>query len=97
MLLSCLNRAAEVSGLIAGFMERGEMFHPLRLTAEEAYMFLKDIKEIEETGILCRIPNWWKKKSAMVSMSVSLGEEKPSMLGFDTLVSVQPKLMVNGM
>lgn len=97
MLLSCLNRAAEVSGLIAGFMERGEMFHPLRLTAEEAYMFLKDIKEIEETGILCRIPNWWKKKSAMVSMSVSLGEENPSMLGFDTLVSVQPKLMVNGM
>lgn len=96
-LLSCLNRAAEVSGLIAGFMERGEMFHPLRLTAEEAYTFLKDIERIEETGILCRIPNWWKKKLAMVSMSVSLGEEKPSMLGFDTLVSVQPKLMVDGM
>lgn len=96
-LLSCLNRAAEVSELIAGFMERGEMFHPLRLTAEEAYSFLKDIELIEGIGILCRIPNWWKKKSAMVSMSVSLGEEKPSMLGFDTLVSVQPKLMVDGM
>lgn len=96
-LLSCLNRAAEVSELIAGFMKRGEMFHPLRLTAEEAYIFLKDIESIEGTGILCRIPNWWKRKSAMVSMSVSLGEEKPSMLGFDTLVSVQPRLMVDGM
>lgn len=96
-LLSCLNRAAEVSELIAGFMERGEMFHPLRLTSEEAYTFLKDIELIERTGILCRIPNWWKKKSAMVSMSVSLGEEKPSMLGFDTLVSVQPKLTADGM
>lgn len=95
-LLSCLNRAAEVSPLISGFMERGEMFHPLRLTAEEAYAFLKDIELIEGTGILCRIPNWWKKKSAMVSMSVSLGEKKPSMLGFDTLVSVQPKLMADG-
>lgn len=96
-LLSCLNRAAAVSELIAGFMERGEMFHPLRLTAEEAYAFLKDIEQIEETGILCRIPNWWKKKSALVSMSVSLGEKKPSMLGFDTLVSVQPKLTADGM
>ncbi len=96
-LLSCLNHAAEVSELIAGFMERGEMFHPLRLTSEEAYTFLKDIELIEGTGILCRIPNWWKKKSAMVSMSVNLGEEKPSMLGFDTLVSVQPKLMADGM
>lgn len=96
-LLSCLNRAAAVSELIAGFMERGEMFHPLRLTAEEAYAFLKDIEQIEETGILCRIPNWWKKKSALVSMSVSLGEKKLSMLGFDTLVSVQPKLTADGM
>lgn len=30
-LLSCLNRAAEVSELISGFMESGELFHPLKL------------------------------------------------------------------
>lgn len=96
-LLSCLNRAAEVSELIAGFVNSGEMFHPLRLSAEEAYLFLKDIEAIEKTGILCRIPNWWKKKSSSVSLSVSLGEEKTSVLGFDTLISVQPKLTVDGM
>lgn len=95
-LLSCLNKAAEVSELIAGFMDTGELFHPLRLTAEEAYSFLRQIEAIENTGILCRIPNWWKKKLAMVSMSVSLGEEKPSMLGFDTLISMQPQLMIDG-
>ena len=95
-LLSCLNRAAEVSELIAGFMESGEMFHPLRLTAGEAYVFLKDIEAIEQTGILCRIPNWWKKKASSVSMSVSLGDKKPSFLGFDTLVSVSPRLTVDG-
>ena len=96
-LLSCLNRASDVSGLIGGFMESGEMFHPLKLTAEEAYTFLKDIPAIEQTGILCRIPNWWKKKASSVSLEVSIGEQKPSMLGFDTLVSVQPKLSVDGM
>ena len=30
-LLSCLNRAAEVSDLIAELVESGEMFHVLRL------------------------------------------------------------------
>lgn len=96
-LLSCLNRAAEVSELIGGFIESGEMFHPLRLTAEEAYTFLKDIEAIESIGILCRIPNWWKKKASNLSLEASLGDNKPSMLGFDTLISVQPKLTVDGM
>lgn len=96
-LLSCLNRAAEVSELIAELMESGEMFHALKFTAPEAYTFLKDIEKIEKTGILCRIPNWWRKKSAMLSVGVKLGEEKPSMLGFDALVSLQPSLMADGM
>lgn len=69
----------------------------IRLTADEAYTFLKQIEDIENTGILCRIPNWWKKDAASVSMAVSLGDEKPSMLGFDALVFMKPKLMVDGM
>ncbi len=95
-LLSCLNRAAEVSELIGSFMESGEMFHPLQLTAEEAYDFLTHVEAIEETGILCRIPNWWKKRTAVVSLSMRLGEKQPSMLGFDTLVTVQPELTADG-
>ncbi len=96
-LLACLNRAAEVSPLIGSFMENGEMFHPLRLTSQEAYTFLKEIEAIEKTGILCRIPNWWKRKLSSVSLEVSLGDERPAMLGFDTLISVQPKLVADGM
>ncbi len=96
MLLGCLNRAAEVSELIAGFMETGEMFHPLKLTAQEAYTFLKQVEDIEAVGILCRIPNWWKKKYATVTMSVRMGEKRPSMLGFDALISLQPELEVGG-
>ena len=95
-LLTCLNGAAEVSDLISGFMESGELFHPLRLTGAEAYAFLKDVQAIEEAGILCRVPNWWKRGSAQISMQVRLGEKKPSLLGFDALVSMQPELVANG-
>ena len=95
-LLSCLEKAADVSKLVAGFMQSGELFHPLRLTADEAYIFLKDIEAIEGTGILCRIPNWWKKRSSSLSVSVKLGESKPSILGFDTILSVKPEFVVDG-
>lgn len=95
-LLSCLNRAAEVSPLIGAFMESGELFHPLKLTAGETFELLKYTEEFEQLGILCRVPNWWRKRNAAVSLSVSLGGKKPSMVGFSALVEVQPELAVDG-
>ncbi|MBQ1410293.1 MAG: DEAD/DEAH box helicase [Oscillospiraceae bacterium] len=95
-LLSCLNRAAEVSPLVGGFVESGELFHPLRLTAEEAYQLLRDIPALESTGILCRIPNWWRKRANAVALTVKLGEERPAMLGLDSLLSTAPSLTVDG-
>lgn len=95
-LLSCLNQAAEVSDLIGEFVENGEMFHPLQLTSEEAYRILKTIPQIEAAGIVCRIPNWWRKQAAGVSMSVRLGEEKPSLLGLETILTMKPSLVVDG-
>lgn len=95
-LLSCLNRVSEVSPLIAGFIESGELFHPLRLTADEAYAFLKQIEAIEACGVLCRMPNWWKRRACSPGLSVSMGGKKPSALGFDALVSLKPCLTVDG-
>ena len=95
-LLSCLNRASEVSSLIGEFVTKGELFHPLRLTSEEAYQLLKDIPEIEKTGIVCRIPNWWRKNSCSVSLSVNLGEEQPPLLGLSTILGMVPQLVVDG-
>lgn len=95
-LLSCLNQAAETSPLLSGFVERGEMFHPLKLTSVEAFEFLKSIPALEKIGILCRIPDWWRRQYTSPSLSVSLGDEKPALLGFASLVRVQPKLVVNG-
>lgn len=95
-MLACLNKVANVSSLIDGFMQSGELFHPLGLTEEEAYAFLNAIEEIEECGVLCRIPNWWRKKYASLQMQMQIGDKKTSFLGFDSLLEVQPKIMVHG-
>ncbi len=95
-LLSCLNKAAEVSELIGGFMDSGELFHPLGLTADEAYQFLNDVSALESCGILCRIPNWWKKRNSTFALTVKMGEERPSLLGMDALLHMTPSLTVGG-
>lgn len=95
-LMRCLGRAAEKSDFINGLMESGELFHPLRLTSDEAYTFLREIPLYEEVGILCRIPNWWKRRTTAIRLSVTIGEKKPSHLGLDAIVSTLPRLMVNG-
>lgn len=95
-LLSCLDKVAEVSSVIDGFMKRGELFHPLRLTAEEAYQILIDLPKIEEAGIICRVPNWWKRNAASVSVSVNLGEERPTYVGLETILGMKPSLSLDG-
>ncbi|MDO4805480.1 MAG: DEAD/DEAH box helicase [Lachnospiraceae bacterium] len=95
-LLSCLNKVAEISQLLGSFIDSGEIFHALRLTPEEAYGFLLDVPRIEEAGIVCRVPNWWKNHYSTVGLQVSLGDEKPDVLGFDTIISMKPVLVVDG-
>jgi hypothetical protein len=95
-LIGSLGRAAQGSRLIAGFMESGELFHPLRLGAEEAYTFLREIPLYKEAGILCRVPDWWKRRAGAIGISVAVGEKRPSLVGMDALLGTVPRLMVGG-
>ena len=67
------------------------------MTSKEAYQILKAIPALEENGILCRIPNWWKRRHASkVQISLQFGETGESLVGFNSLISIQPKLTVDG-
>lgn len=95
-LLSTVHKASEKSAFISELVESGELFHPLSLTAEEAYTFLKEIPVYEEAGILCRMPNWWRNKAASLKMSVSVGNKTPSRLNFEALADFKAELFLGG-
>lgn len=96
-LLSCLNRAAEVSPLLNDFISSGEMLHPLHLTAADAFEILKAVPRLEEQGILCRIPNWWKRRAASsIRLSVKFGQDENSLLSLRSLISMKPQLTIDG-
>lgn len=89
-LLGTVNKAADQSPFIAELVTSGELFSPLRLTAEEAYTILKEIPLYEECGILCRIPDWWKRKSSSIKVTITMGEKEPSLVGLDSLIQFTP-------
>ncbi|MFH0736331.1 MAG: DEAD/DEAH box helicase [bacterium] len=92
ILLSTVNKAAQNSNFISEIIDSGEIFHPLGLSTKDAYVFLKEIPIYEEAGILCRIPNWWAKRSNRAKLSVSVGEKTPSILGKDALIDFNIKI-----
>ncbi len=93
-LLSTVHAAAEKSTFISDLIESGELFHPLALSAKDAFTFLKEIPLYEESGILCRIPNWWKGKTSGVDLSISIGDNKPKFLSMNALLSFNARLMI---
>jgi SNF2 family DNA or RNA helicase len=95
-LLSTVNRASEQSELIAELVESGEIFHPIGLTIEEAYIFLKEVLLYEQAGIICRIPKWWRSKSNALKLTVSVGNKTPSRLDMEALVDFNADLFLDG-
>jgi len=93
-LMSTVIKAADRSKLISDLMESGELFSPLKFTSEEAYTFLKEIYVYEEAGIMCRVPDWWRKKRNSFQLSVSIGEKEPSRVGLDAIMDFSPSLKV---
>ena len=95
-LLSTVSRAADRSNFISELVESGELFSPLQFTADEAYVFLKEIPLYEDCGIMCRMPVWWKKKYNTIKVNVSIGEKQPSRVGIDALLTYDPVLSLGG-
>jgi superfamily II DNA or RNA helicase len=93
-LISTVIKAADKSSFISGLLESGELFSPLKLTIEEAYTVLKEIGLYEETGIMCRVPDWWRKSSNSMRLSIKVGEKEPSRVGLDALMDFSPTLKI---
>jgi len=97
VLLTTVTAAANKSSFIADLRESGELFQPTAWTAHEAFLFLKEIPLYEESGILCRIPNWWKGRASGPQLNFSVGDKKPSFVGMDAILNFNPALYIGDM
>ena len=74
-LLSPVEAASQKSALVKELVESGDLYQPLVWTPREAYRFLKDAPLLEESGILVRLPDWWKKRPRP-RVGVTIGDAK---------------------
>lgn len=95
-LLATVHLAAKESALIAGLLGSGELFHPLAWLPRDAYTFLREIPLYEKSGIICRIPDWWKggAPTDALKLSITVGDTQPSYAGMDALLSFDPRLFL---
>ncbi|MBI5487451.1 MAG: DEAD/DEAH box helicase [Deltaproteobacteria bacterium] len=95
-LLSPVQRAAERSAFVAGLVESGAIYHPLAWTPVEAHRFLRDVPLLEQSGVVVRVPDWWKpQRPPRPRVTVTVGGVRGT-LGLDELLDFSVGLTLDG-
>jgi SNF2-related domain/SNF2 Helicase protein/Helicase conserved C-terminal domain len=82
---------------LRAMVEGGEIYHPLRWSATDAYQFLIDVPKLEAAGILVRAPRTWAAgRPARPTVKASVGTKAPSMLGKDALLDFNMEVTLDG-
>jgi len=96
-LLSPVQRAAEHSKVARQLLDSRAIFHPQVWRPDQAFAFLKEIPVFEQSGVVVRIPDWWKSgRPPRPQVSVRIGEASGSALGKNSLLDFQVGLALEG-
>jgi non-specific serine/threonine protein kinase len=96
-LLVPLQKAAERSTLVKELIDSGEVFHALAWTPREAHRFLQDIPIFEDSGLIVRVPDWWKPHHpSRAIVNVKVDRPKQSRLAVDSLLDFSVGVALDG-
>ena len=96
-LLSPVQRAAEQSKLARELLDSRAVFHPQVWRPEQAFAFLQNIPLFEQSGLVVRIPDWWKAgRPPRPQVTVRIGEAKGNLLGADSLLDFKVQMSLEG-
>jgi non-specific serine/threonine protein kinase len=90
-LLSPVQAASKKSALVEELVTSGDIYQALVWTPDEAYRFLKDVPAMEESGILVRLPDWWKKRPRP-RVGVRIGDTKQAKFDALTMLDFRVEL-----
>ena len=96
-LLKPVSLAAQSSQLIRSWLDSRALFRPQTLTISQAYQFLNDVPVMERAGLVVRVPNWWRARSASrPEVRINLGDDKPQGVGTSSLLDFSVELALDG-
>ena len=96
-LLMPVQRAAENCPWLKAMVDAGDVFHPLRWSAQQALQFLKDVPALENAGVVVRMPASWRmNRPARPQVKATVGGNAPSQLGTDALLDFRMEVTLDG-
>jgi non-specific serine/threonine protein kinase len=96
-LLAPVQRAAEQSKLARQLLDSRAVFHPQVWRPDQAFSLLKEIPLLEQSGLVVRIPDWWKAgRPPRPQVNVRIGEAGGKLLSKDSLLDFQVSLALEG-
>ena len=87
-LLQPINTAAEKCDWVQDMVEEQTIYQPRAWSPKQAYKLLQDIPTLEESGLIVRVPDWWKgKQTSRPQVRVSVGTKDQTVTcGADALL-----------
>src|SRR5439155_8156698 len=96
-LLLPVQRAAERCAWLKQMVDAGEIFHPLRWSPQEALRFFSDIPQLEQAGIVVRMPAAWRAgRPPRPQVIAMVGCKAPSGLVTDALLDFRMEVTLDG-
>jgi non-specific serine/threonine protein kinase len=97
-LLEPVRQAAERSAWTRELLDSRRIFQPQAWTPAHAYAFLREVPALESSGIITRIPNWWKNgRGTRPQVSVRVGgEARTAGLGVDGMLDFSIESTLGG-
>jgi hypothetical protein len=96
-LLEPIQRASESVDWVKQLTDSSEIYQPLAWTPKEAYQFLQSIPVLEASGLIVRVPDWWKAaRPPRPVVNVKIGEQTKGRLGVHALLGFSVQTLLDG-
>ncbi len=66
LLISSISKSENQSEFVSKYLHSGEIFLPMKISEQDAYIFLKEVHIFENCGIVCRIPKWYTESESKI-------------------------------
>ncbi|MDA1017189.1 MAG: DEAD/DEAH box helicase [Planctomycetota bacterium] len=96
-LLAPVRRAASESTLVRELLDSKALFQPQALSIQAAHRFLTQVPAMENSGLVVRVPDWWKPRNpTRPEVQVRLGQKQASQVGMESLLDFSIELALDG-
>lgn len=94
-LLTPIQEAATRCDWVRIMVENGDIYRPMAWPTDRAYTLLRSIPPLEDSGLVVRVPDWWRKRTRP-KVGVVIGESSRPLLGVESLLDFHVSVTLDG-